>query len=215
MEKKNKIRVCVVEDDNAMRESLIAILHQSDEIELLASFDNAEELLQYITPKKRVELVLLDIGLPGMNGLEAIGLIKQLSAETRILILTVFEDDDYVFKAFTFGASGFVLKSAGEEGLITDIKRVHSGSKIFCVNFAKQILTKERVMLNLDEWKSLVEREKEVLRHLSKGLRNKQIADKMYISDHTVEGYLRKIYEKIQVKNRTEAVSKALDSGWV
>lgn len=214
MNSNKHINLCIIEDDEALRASLKELVRSSDNIACAADFNNAEDFISFLKIHTNIDIILLDIGLPGISGLEAIEQIKEISPETKILILTIFDDDESVYKAFTMGASGFVLKSASRENLLTDIVRVSEGALIYSINIAQKVLKSTRKESGSAEFEKLSKREKEVLTLVTKGFKNTKISDALFISEDTVKSHLKNIYRKIQVNSKVEALAKTVEEGW-
>lgn len=214
MNNNKHINLCIIEDDEALRASLKDLVRSSDNITCAADFNNAEDFISFLKINTNIDIILLDIGLPGISGLEAIEQIKDISPETKILILTIFDDDESVYKAFTMGASGFVLKSASRENLLTDIVRVSEGALIYSINIAQKVLKSARKESANGEFEKLSKREKEVLTLVTKGFKNTKISTALFISEDTVKSHLKNIYKKIQVTSKVEAIAKTVEEGW-
>ncbi len=210
MSQQENIRVALVEDKKEIREGLTILISRSPGFECVASFADGETALQKI-PSLKIDVVLMDINLPNMNGIECIKKLKPLLVSTQIIILTMYEDDEHVFEALKAGAAGYLLKRTSSSKILEAVKEVHQGGSPMSMQIARMIVQsfmEKPVQSNLEQ--KLTEREFEILGHLSKGLRYKEIAANLFISVETVRTHLRKIYEKLQVRNSTEAVLKYL-----
>lgn len=212
---KTPIHIILVEDNPGYREVIELTLADASDMQLDALFGTAEAALQALqdTPEKP-DMVLLDINLPGISGIEAIPQIKKLSPETQIIMLTQSDNEADVVTAIQSGATGYLLKSASIEEIIQGIRSVADGGSSLDAGVAKYIIdalheqpSTAQVTINLSD------RESEILTLLSEGFSKKQIADQLVISIHTVGDHVKQIYRKLNVPNAPAAVSKAFRSG--
>ena len=204
------ISIVIVEDLDEVREGLKNFLALSDEFTVLDTFKNAEEALQEI-PAMKPDIVIMDINLPGMNGIECIRQLRNKTPSTQYMMFTVYENDEKVFEALKAGASGYLLKNTGLVQMIESLKQLHDGGSPMSANIARKLVTVFRQQENsLADIKTLSNRENEILQLLANGLLYKEIADKLFISVNTVRQHIHKIYEKLHVQNRTEAINKAM-----
>lgn len=203
------ITLAIVEDLDEVREGLKQFISLSPEFEVLDTFKTAEEAL-YDLPKINPDIVIMDISLPGMNGIDCIKQVKHKTPRTQFMMFTVYENDEKVFEALKAGASGYLLKNTGLVNMIESLKELHLGGSPMSSNIARKLVTVFR-----DQQKesapveTLSNRENEILQLLAKGLLYKEIADTLTISTGTVRQHIHKIYEKLHVQNRTEAINKA------
>lgn len=203
------ISICIVEDLDEVREGLKQFISLNNEFSVLETFSNAEEALEEI-PKLQPQIVIMDINLPGMNGIECIRQVKGLSPDTQFMMFTVYENDEKVFEALKAGASGYLLKNTGLVQMIEALKELHQGGSPMSANIARKLVTVFRGPDNaLMQLEVLSNRENEILQLLAKGLLYKEIADQLSISTGTVRQHIHRIYEKLHVQNRTEALNKA------
>ncbi|WP_028122669.1 response regulator [Epilithonimonas tenax] len=209
--KDNKIKIAFVEDNHLFYQALKLLLFDSEQFDIVGMFSNAESCIKdfpYIHP----EIVLMDISLPGMHGLEAVSIIKKDYPNTKLIVLTVLEDDENIFNALKAGADGYLLKRDSLEKLTENIMVIQSGGAAIAPSIAKKIVDYFRVVnSNTSEIETLSERELEVLNHISNGLLNKEIADKLFLSVDAIKKNTQSIYQKLQVRNRTEAIKKYFD----
>jgi len=205
----------ITEDHAAFRRTLTRVLNAEADLCCTQQFDSSEALLKAITGKDKPNLLLLDVGLPGMSGLDAIQHVKRASPQTLIIILTVFEDDDKVFKAICAGASGYLLKTSSAAEITLAVHDALGGGSPMNPRIARRVLEMFSRLAPKQGDYGLSEREKEILQLMVTGLIKKEIADRVQLSVHTVDTYLRRIYEKLQVNTRTGAVAKALKEGLV
>ena len=204
------ITVSIVEDNEKLRGTLARLLDRSDGFRCLSQYGSAEEALKSL-PQVRPGVVLMDINLPGMNGVECVRQLKQLLPGSQIMMLTVYEDTENIFNALAAGASGYMLKRTSSKELLEAINAVHGGGSPMTMHIARKVVQSfQRTPPAALSTEGLSEREQQVLDLLSQGLIYKEIAEKLGISYETVHTYIRRIYEKLQVRTRTEAVAKFL-----
>ena len=207
----NKFNVWVVEDHTDCRRALAKVLNRSATLTCPHAFGTCEEALAALQHESRPDVVLLDVGLPGMSGLDGIARIKALAPAAQIIIITVYDDHEKVFKAICAGASGYLLKTVDEEALTAAVHEVLRGGAPMHPRVARMVLN---MLASLEaaprnEY-GLSAREKEVLELMVKGFIKKEIADQLDLSYHTVDNHLRGVYTKLHVHTRTGAVAKAL-----
>ena len=203
------ISLAIVEDLDEVRDGLKNFLALSPEFKVLDTYKTAEEAL-YDIPRLKPDIVIMDISLPGMNGIECIRQVKDKSPSTQFMMFTVYENDEKVFEALKAGASGYLLKNTGLIQLIESLKELHIGGSPMSANIARKLVTVFRgQQKEAEPVEILSNRENEILQLLSKGLLYKEIAEKLTISVSTVRQHIHHIYEKLHVQNRTEAINKA------
>ena len=201
--------MAIVEDLDEVRDGLKNFISLSPEFKVLDTFKSAEEAIDDL-PKLKPDIVIMDISLPGMNGIECIRQIKDKSPGTQFMMFTVYENDEKVFEALKAGASGYLLKNTGLVQLIESLKELHNGGSPMSANIARKLVTLFRTgQKQTTSLEILSNRENEILQLLSKGLLYKEIADELTISVSTVRQHIHHIYEKLHVQNRTEAINKA------
>ena len=203
------ISLAIVEDLDEVRDGLKNFISLSQDFKILDTFKTAEEAL-YDIPKLKPDIVIMDINLPGMDGIECIKQVKDKSPGTQFMMFTVYENDEKVFEALKAGASGYLLKNTGLVQLVESIKELHTGGSPMSANIARKLVT---VFRNTEKGNATVDvlsnRENEILQLLAKGLLYKEIATQLLISVATVRQHIHHIYEKLHVQNRTEAINKA------
>ncbi len=204
------ITVSIVEDNEQLRGTLARVIARAEGFRCLNTYGDAESALEGL-PKERPAVVLMDINLPGMNGVECVRRLKQAAPETLVLMLTVYEDTENIFNALAAGAAGYLLKRTKSGELLEAIREVHRGGSPMTTHIARKVTESfQKAGPSPRPTENLSEREQDVLDCLSKGFLYKEIADKLGISYETVHTYIRRIYEKLQVRTRTEAVAKFL-----
>jgi DNA-binding NarL/FixJ family response regulator len=204
------ITVSIVEDNEQLRETLARVIGRAEGFRCVSHYGDAESALQAL-PKDNPAVVLMDINLPGMNGVECVRRLKQAAPGIQAVMLTVYEDTDNIFNALAAGAAGYLLKRTKSAELLEAIREVHRGGSPMTTHIARKVTQSfQRAGPSTQATENLSEREQEVLDCLSQGFLYKEIADKLGISYETVHTYIRRIYEKLQVRTRTEAVAKFL-----
>jgi DNA-binding NarL/FixJ family response regulator len=207
---KKIITVCIVDDEADLREHIAGYLAAAGNIRCKGAYASAREALEHL-PKDKPDVILMDINLGEMDGIECVRRLTALMPDARVLMLTVFEDTDQIFSALAAGASGYLLKRASPKKLIEAIEEVCEGGSPMSAPIARKVVQSFKTTpARGDESADLSERENAVLHGLAEGLAYKQIADQLNISIHTVRNYIRRIYEKLHVRSRTEAVAKFL-----
>jgi DNA-binding NarL/FixJ family response regulator len=203
------ISLAIVEDLDEVREGLKQFISLNPEFKVLDTYKSAEEAV-YEIPNQKPDIVIMDISLPGMNGIECIRQIKSKVPKTQFMMFTVYENDEKVFEALKAGASGYLLKNTGLVQMIEALKELYTGGSPMSSNIARKLVTVFRDQQNNPaSIEALSPRENEILQLLSKGLLYKEISDQLSISTGTVRQHIHKIYEKLHVQNRTEALNKA------
>lgn len=207
------IRVTIFEDYADMRQILSSLVESSDDYQLAGAYPNAIDVLNIIK-KQKPDVILMDLQMPGLSGIEATRLIKTQFPQVQVLVQTMFDDNERVFAAICMGASGYILKSTPAEKILEAIADTYNGGSPMSPHIARKVLmmlSGQNPTLQIkEEYKPLSEREKEVLGYLTAGMSYKMIADACGISYGTVNSHLKKIYEKLHVHSATEAVQKAL-----
>lgn len=203
------ITVSIVEDSEKLRGTLARVLNRAEGFRCLSQYGAAEDALKDL-PNVKPDVVLMDINLPGINGVECVRQLKKLLPEIQIMMLTVYEDTDNIFQALTAGASGYLLKRTSSAELLDAIREVQRGGSPMTTHIARKVVQSFQRTAPTQPAENLSEREQQVLDLLSQGLMYKEIADKLQISYETVHTYIRRIYEKLRVRTRTEAVAKFL-----
>ena len=204
------ITVSIVEDNDQLRGTLARIITRAEGFQCLSHYANAEDALEGL-PRDRPEVVLMDINLPGMNGVECVRKLKQQLPAVLVVMLTVYEDTENIFNALAAGATGYLLKRTPRAELLAALEEVRRGGSPMTAHIARKVVQSfQQPASSANPTESLSQREQEVLDCLSQGFLYKEIAEKLGISYETVHTYIRRIYEKLQVRTRTEAVAKFL-----
>ena len=212
-----QIRVMLVDDHAVVRSGLAAFLMAFDNLELVAEAGGGEEAVR-LCEEARPDVVLMDLVMPGMDGVEATRQIGAIRSNTKVIVLTSFTEDEKVFPAIQAGAAGYLLKSVSGDELVRAVKAVHNGEPVLDPVIAKKVLNyfklPEKVPGSGEETEHLSDRELDIIRLAAKGLTNKEIADRLHLSYRTVEGHMRDVFNKLGVGSRTEAVLHGLKKGW-
>jgi DNA-binding NarL/FixJ family response regulator len=202
--------VWIVEDNAEFRKQLRSILNISDDFACENDFRLCEPMLEQLSISSPPDIVLMDIGLPGMSGIEGITQVKAISPSTEVVVLTVFDDSENVVRAIAAGASGYLHKSSTLEDIAVSLKSILVGGAPINPNIARKLLALFAASSASKDQYSLTRREKEILILLVEDIPLKQVADRLSVSIHTVNMHLRNIYAKLQVQSRSGAVAKAL-----
>jgi len=203
------IKVSIVEDIDEIRDALRVLINGSPNFECVHVYADAEEALKHLSSKD-IDIVLMDIGLPAMNGIECMKSLKPAMPKTQFMMCTVYDDDDHIFNALKSGASGYILKRTSPAQILEAISDLHEGGSPMSSEIARRVVhsmqhggkTAEAVEL-------LTDRESEILDYLAKGYLYKEIATELFISKETVKKHIHNIYDKLHVQTRTEALNKA------
>ncbi len=210
-----KIRVIVYEDHDEIRESLSSLIKGTFELELLNAYSNCAHA-EFEMEKHHPDVVLMDIDMPEVNGIDGLQITKQKFPDIKVMMLTSYDDDDKIFQCFCLGADGYLMKGISSSKLIESIIKVQQGEKPMTPAIAKKVLeTFKRFPPKQKDSYELTSREKEILTHLSKGYSFKMISTALFISLDTVRSHIKSIYSKLQVHSNIEAVAKALREGLV
>ena len=205
------IRVAIFDDNRLLLDSLYQLVNGSPGFTCVGAFPNCDELISDIR-KAKPDVVLMDIEMPGTSGIEAVRVIKQHFPSVRILMETIFEDDEKVFASLCNGAEGYILKNTPPAMILTSIREVYDGGAPMTPSVASKVIKMFRSQSApvKNDFTNLTAREKEILGYLVEGMSYKLIADRCFISVETVNGHIRNIYEKLQVHSKGEAVAKAI-----
>jgi DNA-binding NarL/FixJ family response regulator len=202
-----KIRVAIVEDTKDIREALEQIISNSEEFECLGVCENGEVALEQI-PIWNPQIVLMDIHLPGISGIECVSRLKLAMPKTQFVMCTIFQDDENIFNALRAGAIGYLLKNNSPTKILDALMELHSGGSPMSAEIARRVVLSFQSKLDHNQkLKTLSQRESEILQLLATGLMYKEIAAKLNISTETVRRHVHNIYEKLHVQTRTEAIN--------
>jgi DNA-binding NarL/FixJ family response regulator len=204
------IRVSIVEDNRGTRESLAELLSRSPALQCVGAHPDGEQALERI-PAEQPDVVLMDINLPGMSGIECVGRLKERLPKLQVLMLTTYEESDLIFDSLRKGASGYLLKNMPAAEVLQAVEQVHAGGAPMSMQVARKVVSHfQQIKQPASEVEKLTKREQEILALLAQGYLYKEIADQLAISTNTVRAHLHTIYEKLHVQSRTQAVVKFL-----
>jgi len=201
------IAVSIVEDDAQTRKIFASWIARASGFRLAGDWGDAEKALEAL-PAKKPNVVLMDINLPGISGVEAVKRLKPLLPETQFVMLTVYEDADHIYNALAAGATGYLLKQTPRAELLGALEDVHKGGSPMTSNIARKVVQSFKQAAALSSQEELSPREQEVLELLARGYLYKEIAERLNISVPTVNTYVRRMYEKLHVRSRAQAVAK-------
>jgi DNA-binding NarL/FixJ family response regulator len=204
------ITVSIVEDHPKTRENLVLLLSEAKGLKCLSAFATGEAALRGI-PLEKPEVALVDINLPGMDGIECVTKLKASMPQLLVLMLTTYEQQDLIFKSLRAGASGYLIKNMPPEELIEAFEQVHAGGAPMSMQIARTVVDYfHRTQKSASDIEKLTQREQEILSLLAKGLLYKEIAEKLGIAFHTVRAHIRNIYDKLHIQSRAQAALKFL-----
>ncbi len=203
-------RIIIVEDDNIIRNAFVTLIQQNSDYTVANAYSNAEAAIKNVKDDAP-DICLMDIELPGMNGIEAIPKIKALSPYTQVVVITVYENDDLVFKALCEGASGYLTKNMPPQKLIDSLKELENGGAPMSTNIARMVVSS----FHKNRQSPLTARELEVLELLSSGKSYSTIADQLFVDKETVKSHIKNIYLKLEVHSKAEAIEKAKKSKYI
>ena len=210
------IRIIIVEDNKTIRDGLSLLFNATDGLKCVAKYKDCESMLQDIK-EDNPDLILMDIGLPGMSGIEGTKKVKETYPDILVLVLSVYEDDDNIFDALCAGACGYLIKKTPPARLIEAIQEAYDGGSPMSAHITRKVVGyfQNNVKKFNNSEINLSDREKDILASLSKGNSYKMIADIVCISIDTVRYHIRNIYKKMHVHSQSEAVATALRRGWI
>ena len=211
------IRIVLAEDHALVREGTRRILEQHPDLDVVGEAEDGQQALEMIE-RLRPDVAILDVRMPKLSGIEVVRQMKPCSPATRALVLTAYDDDDYILALMEAGATGYLLKTARASELVEAVRSVHQGEPVLHPAIAAKVArlwARQRVAVEREQPEPLSHREREVLELASRGLRNKAIAEKLNISVRTVEGHFNSLFAKLGVSSRIEAVLYAASQHWV
>jgi NarL family two-component system response regulator LiaR len=213
-----KIRILLADDHVLVRQGTRELLEREEDIEVVAEAGDGEEAVQLAT-RQRPDVAIMDIAMPRLNGIEATRQIKARHPATAVLVLTAYDDDQYVFALLEAGAAGYLLKDVHANELVRAVRAVHAGESVLHPTIARKVISRfaQPAVRRMEEstLDQLTDRELEVLKLAAKGMTNREIASELVISVRTVQVHLSNIFSKMGVGSRTEAVLHALRRGWI
>lgn len=210
MENKTQIRVMIIEDDETIRTGFEYLINASKNCNVVSAFASVEEALTHLVPDKP-EVILLDIELPGIKGIDALPKIKQLLPKTHILMLTVYDNEENVFNALAKGAAGYLTKNDSTEKILDAIQEVMDGGAPMSMNIAKMVIRS----FHKNQNSPLTKRETEILEQIANGKSRSKIAKQMFIDLETVKSHIKHIYLKLNVHSRDEAIKEARNNKYI
>ena len=210
-----KIKVIYYEDNSNLREGISFLIQSTPQLDLLATFSNADTV-KVDTEELKPDVILMDIDMPGTNGIDAVAIVKAVSPATQVIMLTVFDNEEKIFNAIRNGASGYLLKHTPPSEIIESIFDVNKGGSPMTANVARKVLQyfQSQPKAHKEDY-NLSDRELQIVKGLVSGYSYKAIASELFISIDTVRSHIRRIYEKLHVNSKTEAVLKAINEGLV
>lgn len=210
MKSKSTKRIILVEDDPIIRNAFVTLIEQNGEYSVANAYDNAEAAIKNINTDLP-DICLMDIELPGMNGIDAIPKIKALQPDTQVVVITVYENDELVFKALCAGASGYLTKNMPPQKLIDSLKELENGGAPMSTNIARMVVSS----FHKNRQSPLTARELEVLELLASGKSYSTIADQLFVDKETIKSHIKNIYLKLEVHSKAEAIEKARKSKYI
>lgn len=219
----NMIKILIADDQELIRESLKIILGSHENIEIVDVVSNGYEVLETLK-KHEVDIILMDIRMPKMDGVYCTKVVKEQHPEIKIVILTTFDDDEYIFSALKYGASGYLLKDVGMEELYEDIMIIYNGGALINPDIATKVVSmfsnmsrNRNLIINIDNeyLKDLSKNEWKIIQQVGCGLSNKEIAKKLFLSEGTVRNYLSSILSKLNLRDRTQLAIWAVQTGQI
>lgn len=204
-----RINVCIIEDHSDFRNTLRTAIDATASLQCENAFSNAEDAFEHLKESPAPDIFVLDLGLPGIDGIEAIPKLRELAPDSKVLILTVFENKTRVFQALGAGASGYLMKASGIKSIIQGIEDAHNGIAPLSAEIAQMVFATFSAFKPATHEAEISEREVEVLRKLADGSTRIEIADQLNVSRHTIDSHIRNIYRKLHVHNVSGAITKA------
>jgi DNA-binding NarL/FixJ family response regulator len=210
-----RIRICIIEDHAEFRQRLLAAIESSEHLTCESAFSNAEDAIDYLKSHQAPDILVVDLGLPGISGIEAIPQFCKLCPETKILVLTVFENKTRVFQALGAGASGYLIKSSRMHSIIQSIEEAYHDIAPLSAEIAQMVFATFNAYKPTTPEANISNREMEVLQLLADGQKRNTIAISLGVSRHTIDAHIRSIYRKLQVHNVSGAIKKSIEQGLI
>lgn len=208
--KKSVITVAIVEDVRGTRENLVELLKRAPGLKCAGTFGSGEDAVKSL-PSLAPDVVLMDVNLPGITGVQSVAQLKAVLPKTQFLMLTAYDNGDLIFESLRSGASGYLMKNTEPDEIVHAIEQVHAGGSPMSMQIARKVVNHfQEIKKPSSEFEQLTPREREILSLLAKGFLYKEIADQLKISLHTVRGHVHLVYEKLHVQSRSEAIIKYL-----
>jgi DNA-binding NarL/FixJ family response regulator len=210
-----KIRIFIADDHAVVREGTRTLLEREPDMQVVGEAADGEEA---VIEKLKPDVAIIDISMPKLSGVEVIRRIKPHLPSIAVLVLTAYDNDEYIFAVLEAGAAGYLLKDIPGKEIVEAVRSVYSGESVLHPSVARKVIQRAigtAARPNRDEAVELSEREQEVLKMIAKGLSNKDIAEKLIISSRTVQGHINKIFQKLNVGSRTEAIFQSVKKGWI
>jgi len=205
-----QIRVCLIEDDKTIREGYVFLLEAAKQVAVAGSYSNVEDALKKLA-SDQPDVILLDIELPGMSGIDALPKLKKLLPDTYILMLTVYDQPNHIFRALGTGASGYLTKNSSPEKVISAIHEVMEGGGPMSANIARMVISS----FQRSDASPLTRRETEILEHIAVGKSRKKIAEELFIDLETVKSHIKNIYQKLDVHSKEDALKTAKEQKFI
>jgi NarL family two-component system response regulator LiaR len=212
-----KIRIFIADDHAVVREGTRTLLEREADMQVVGEAADGEEAVALIE-KLKPDVAIIDISMPKLSGVEVIRRIKPRLPSVAVLVLTAYDNDEYIFAVLEAGAAGYLLKDIPGKEIVEAVRSVYSGESVLHPSVARKVIQRAigtNTKSNPDETVELSEREQEVLKMIAKGLSNKDIAEQLVISSRTVQGHINKIFQKLNVGSRTEAIFQSVKKGWI
>ena len=205
------IKVAIFEDNSSLRDGMFHLIDGTEGYQCVGAYANCDRIIRHLEETKP-DVIVMDIEMPGMSGIEAVKLVKENFPHIKILMETIFEDNNKIFESICNGSEGYILKNTSPAQMLEAIKEIYEGGAPMTPSVASKVLKmfKERAAFETNESYALTDREREILRYLTAGMSYKSIASTLYISIETVSGHIKNIYKKLQVHSKSEAIIKAM-----
>lgn len=210
MSNNKEIKVCLIEDDKTIRESYVYLLDNTEDITIVGNYNNVEDAMKKIADDEP-HVLLLDIELPGISGIDALPKLKKLLPNTYILILTVYEQSNHIFRALGTGASGYLTKNSSPEKIVAAIHEVMEGGGPMSAHIARMVISS----FQRSDASPLTRRETEILEHIAAGKSRKKIAEELFIDLETVKSHIKNIYQKLDVHSKEDALKTAKEQKFI